>query len=92
MSNYYDSINHIRNIMRALVVPCQMYPCYEGYMIRFPWCRGDIAMHAGTYGSKDGYVETYQFPWDGDDVTVLTVEEAARKVIAYYENWLEGGE
>jgi hypothetical protein len=30
-------------------------------------------------------VETYQFPWDEGDVSVLTPEECAKRIIDYYK-------
>lgn len=62
-----------------------------GWQIRFPWCVGDVACHKYTYGNMDGYVESYQFPWDEGDVSVLTPEEAADKIVAYYNELKEKG-
>lgn len=54
-----------------------------GTIIRFPWCSGDIAYHKDTYGYPD-YVETFRFPWDNEDVSILYPDEAVRKIVAYY--------
>lgn len=58
---------------------------YEGWQIRFPWTSGDVACHGSTYGNKSGRVETYQFPWDEGDVSELTPEECAKRIIGYYK-------
>jgi hypothetical protein len=89
-SLYFFTINFIKTILDSLQIPCEMRKLYEGYQLRFPWCEGDIAMHDGTYGAKAGDVESYCFPWDNEDVTRLKPEEAARKIIAYYEAEQEG--
>ncbi len=57
---------------------------YDGWQLRFHWTMGDVACHKGTYGSGKGCVETYHFPWDEDDVSVLDPDECAEKIITYY--------
>jgi len=66
-------------------IPYTPRPLYEGWQIRFPWTSGDAACHYGTYSSGMGMVETYQFPWDKNDVSVLTPEECAKRIIDYYK-------
>lgn len=72
--------------------------------IRFPWCKGDVAIgtiHAcdtdlvyGTVGSlKDCYpsIESYGFPWDDDDVTVFGDPESFVAAISeYYKDTTHG--
>ena len=54
---------------------------YEGYAWLFPkFPGGDAAIHAGTYGNRSGYFETYQMPWDNGDVTVLSADELIEKL------------
>jgi hypothetical protein len=86
MRDYFDRINFIYNILTVLNIPCTMNVAYEGWQLRFPWCAGDVAAHRGTYGQAVGKVESYRFPWDEGDVTVLTPEEAAIKIIALYNS------
>jgi hypothetical protein len=43
-----------------------------------------MACHAGTFGHTDSYVESYQFPWDNDDVSVLEPEEAVELLFDLY--------
>ena len=87
---YYSTIYFIKAILDSQQIPCEMREIYEGYQLRFPWCVGDIAMHNGTYGAKSGDVESYEFPWDDGGVTQLTPEEAAIKIITYYETEHKG--
>ena len=42
---------------------------FDGFAVRFPWCEGDVACHFGTYGGRDGLMETYCFSMDDGDVT-----------------------
>ena len=84
MRNYYERISFIKSILDSLHIPCSMNGCWEGWQLRLPWCEGDVAAHNGTYENDRGMVESYQFPWDDDDVSVLTPEEAAIKIIALY--------
>lgn len=82
MLTYAERILTIAAALDAaeIPVPYTVCPCYEGWQLRFPWCKGDIAVHDGTYGANAGKVESYQFWWDGDDVTTLTVDEAIRRI------------
>lgn len=84
MKNYFDRILFIYNILTKLHIPCTMNPIFDGWQLHLPWCTGDVAAHFGTYGQAQGKVESYEFPWDNDDVTVLSPEEVAIKIIALY--------
>ena len=84
MKNYYERISFIKSILDSLHIPCSMNELWDGYQLCLPWSGGDIAAHEGTYETKNGKVESYCFPWDDGDVTVLTPEEAAIKIIALY--------
>lgn len=84
MKTYYQRISFIKNILDSMHIPCSINKCWEGYQLRFPWCVGDVAAHKGTYENENGKVESYCFPWDDDDVSILTPEEAAIKIIALY--------
>lgn len=84
MMTYLERIRAIETACKKHNIPCQINRQRGGWQIRFPWTDGDVACNALTYGNTAGYVESYRFPWDNDDVTVLTVDEAIYKVIAYY--------
>ena len=84
MKNYYERISFIKNILDSLHIPCRMNELYEGWQLCFPWCMEAVAAHKSTYEAKSGKVESYCLPWDDDDVTVLTPEEAAIKIIVLY--------
>lgn len=82
---YEQIINELALELASVNVPYEINECYEGWQLRFPWCYGDVAIHDGTYGHTEGKVESYQFPWDNGDVTVLSVDAAAALIISYYE-------
>lgn len=65
-------------------IPYTICPCWEGWQLRFPWCEGDVAVHDGTYGARANKVETYRFPWDRDDVSCLTIDEAITRIQIFY--------
>lgn len=74
-------------------IPHKILPLHGGFQIYFPWCDGDVICHSFSYGNKWGEFESYGFPWDEDDVTVLGVGEVARKIMKYYHDLKdEGGE
>ena len=87
---YAERINFIASILTLLSIPYTTNELWDGWQIRFPWCEGDVAAHRGTYGAANGKVESYQFPWDDDDVTELTPREAAINIIAYYNEGFLG--
>jgi hypothetical protein len=72
-------------------IPYTVNDLYEGWQIRFPWCEGDVACHDGTYGAKNNKVESYCFPWDDGDVSVLDVDEAIEHISTYYSEVVQNG-
>jgi hypothetical protein len=83
-NSYYSIMSAIKDCLDFCGVPCEMRPLYEGFQLQFPWCKGDIAMHDGTYGARQGNVESYCFPWDKGDVTILNPIAAVSKISEYY--------
>lgn len=86
---YFESINFITNQLSALNIPYSVRRIYEGYQIIFSWDIGDIACHEGTYHSDIGLVETFKFPWDNGDISILSPIEATIKIIAHYSAYLD---
>ena len=75
-----EKISALYIYLTACGIPCDIVDSYEGSQLRFDWCKGDIACHAGT-GNQ---LETYRFPWDGDDVTRMPLVEAKLRITYYY--------
>lgn len=91
MNTYEKAINTVISALVDNHVPFTVEAIYDGGLqLRFPWCDGDIACHAETYGSALGHVESYQFPWDEDAVTELTPEEAALYLVNYWNEVTTG--
>lgn len=65
-------------------VPFTVAPLYDGFQFTFPWCKGDVVCHHGSYGANYGHVESMDFPWDESDVTEDTVEQMAVNIVVYY--------
>ena len=86
--NYQETMTNILNTLHTYGIPCNIEELWDGYAIRFPWCDGDIAMHSGTYGNSMGYVESYQFSWDEDDVTRMEPATAIELVTHEYITYL----
>ncbi len=84
---YVDAINALISYLISAGIPFTVNPAFEGMQLCFPWHEGDVACHAGTFGSGKGMVESYQFPWDENDVTTLEPKEMATRIIKLY---LEG--
>lgn len=81
---YEATIHQLATALYAASIPYTYYRIFDGAQLRFPWCEGDVVCHSGSYGSHDGKVESYCFPWDEGDVTKLSVEDAYLKISAYY--------
>ena len=67
-------------------IPHNVRPLHGGFQILFPWCGGDLICHNFSYGNKWGEFESYGFPWDEEDVTVLSISDAVTKIMKYYHD------
>lgn len=75
MSKFEFSINTFNTMLVKNEISFSYSPLYDGAQWTFPKFKGDISIHSGTYASDKGYLESYNMPWDDDDVTVCTPEE-----------------
>lgn len=84
---YHERILDLVIALSKNKVPCYVMPLYDGYKVTFPWCDGDVIAHSGMLGYGEyGYsVESFGFPWDEGDVTLLEVKEAADLITSFYE-------
>lgn len=63
-------------------VEYELKSLYDGYKWTFiNYEGGDVAIHSGTYGADMGYVESYNMPWDEDDISVFTPEDMTRLLL-----------
>lgn len=81
---YAQPILTLANTLIERGIPCSINIIYDGLQIRFPWNDGDLICHMGSYGNTVGNVESLGCPWDEDDVTRLTVDEALEKITEWY--------
>ena len=85
---YYNTILKIAVHCLLAEIPFEVRPIFDGWQIIFRWANGaDFAIHSGTYGNKSLLVEGYKFPWDGDDVTVMTTEDACVSISDLYDEY-----
>ena len=68
-------------------IPSHVEDLYDGFKVTFPWCNGDVIAHSGMLcGGNYAYtVESFGFPWDEGDVTLLDVQEAIDLITKYYK-------
>ena len=85
--NYFVRIADLVLALSDNGVPCHVESLYDGYKVTFPWCYGDVIAHSGMLGNGNykHTVESFGFPWDEDDVTLLDVIDAIDLITNYYE-------
>ena len=81
---YCSRIAMVANLLMEEEIPFTVNNCGDGWQLRFPWDNGDVICHSGSYGSYKGMVESYGFPWDGNDVTTADPYKMAQYIINYY--------
>lgn len=84
---YATTIFALVNLLSNRKIPLSISFCWDGLQIRFPWNHGDIICHSGSYGHDQNCVESMGCPWDDDDVTCLSLEEAYNNIVAWYEEY-----
>ena len=72
---FYATIKEFTLMLVKNEIPFSYSLLYDGAQWSFPKFKGDISIHSGTYASDRGYLESYNMPWDEDDVSVCTPEE-----------------
>ncbi len=83
---FVETINKVNDLLEKERIPYQYLPLFDGAQWRFSFLHGDLAVHSGTYASDLGFIESFQMPWDYDDVTVDTPEAMVHRVAAYYRD------
>lgn len=85
--NYAEPICIVASYLTEAGVPYTINRSQDGWQMCFyEWCDGDLICHSWSVGHSDGWVETYQFPWDEGDVTSMSPEDAAWQIIEYYKS------
>jgi len=69
-SLYEVAIHELTRYLDRLDIPYEEpEELHEGCVVRFPWCKGDVACHSCLLGGRYGRMETYRFSMDNGDVT-----------------------
>ena len=69
VSIYELAIHELTRYLDKLDIPYEEpEELHEGYVVRFPWCKGDVACHRALQGGTNGRLETYRFSLDDGDV------------------------
>ena len=70
VANIYElAIHELTRYLDKLDIPYEEpEELHEGYVVRFPWCKGDVACHRAFQGGTNGRLETYRFSLDDGDV------------------------
>lgn len=79
-----NSILTITEVLNRFQIPYSRNSIYDGMQLTFSWSDGDVVAHKGIYGADRGMVESFQFPWDGDNITVDTPDSMASRIICLY--------
>lgn len=82
---YIANIAKVAKALERHNVPYRYEERWNGALLRFDWTNGDVACHEGVPGALYGMVESYQFTWDGDDVTRMNARDMAALIIGEYE-------
>lgn len=82
--NYAEIILSMVQILKDCEIFFDIKPCFDGWQLVFPEYGGDVAIHSYTRGADRGYVESYRFPWDNEDTTMLTPFETLENICELY--------
>ena len=81
MSDKSNLLYVVADYLTVAHIPFTLNPCWDGLCMTFPWYEGpDVACHSGTANQ----LETYRFPWDKDDVTIISFDELRRRLYHLY--------
>lgn len=82
-----EFLENLPPILAGLIIEGVIFryrPLLDGWQLIFEWCNADVACHSGTYGNLEGFVESYGFPWDENDTSMLSPETFTEKVVEYW--------
>jgi hypothetical protein len=77
-----DNMIRLTSILAENKVPFEMYEWQGGYQLRFSWADGDVISTKWSYN----LCESYNFPWDLDDITRTTPERMAEYIVNYFHS------
>lgn len=83
-SKFANTILTLTKFLSERDIPYTLHICWDGLQVCFPWNDGDLICHSGSYGHDKNMVESMGCPWDEDDVTSLSIEDALEKITNWY--------
>lgn len=87
VSIYELAIHELTRYLDKLDIPYEEpKELYEGCVVRFPWCKGDVACHRVLLGGTNGRLETYHFYLDFGDVHSNLLPLEALEIVLYEWN------
>lgn len=85
MDNYLQLIGTFCAYLSLFKVPYNISPCLgEGYEVTFPWTKGKVTVHDGSYLNGRGFITSYDFPWNEGFPFSCSPQEMGEKVENYY--------
>ena len=91
MDNYLQLIGTFCAYLSLFKIPYNISPCWrEGYEVTFPWTKGKVTVHDGSYLNGRGFIASHDFPWNEGFPFSCSPQEMGEKVKEYYSNLQEG--
>ena len=86
-NRYFERIDDLVYGLSDNGVYCDVEKLFDGYKVTFPWTFGAVVAHSGVLGQNASKytVESFGFPWDEGDVTLLDVQEAIDLITEFYK-------
>ena len=79
--SYANDRRKLNRKLKKAGIAFEWHYLYDGYQWSFAnYPDGDIAIHSGTYGNRQGHFESYCMPWDDGDVTELIWGEIIQRM------------
>ena len=81
---YANVMNDIELALFHSNIEYTQHSLHGGYQLRFPWCDGDVVIHDRSGKSADGKVESFGFPWDVGEISIMTPKLFVEYIRNYY--------
>ena len=79
----YNTIKEFTYCLLDYRIPFTISCCLDGIKWTFPFCDGDFICNSAVHNPS--MVESMAMPWDGDDVTTCTVQEAISNLRKHFK-------
>lgn len=82
-SRYQQTIEEFSACLIQFEIPFSIQYFLGGAKWTFPFCDGDFICNKAI---NFNFVESKGMPWDDDEVTLLTISEALKKMLKHFPN------